>query len=203
MSIITRGLGGTHLITQGYGYSIIIIPVEVGQKGAVVREARAYQVERIFLFIVKSLRITTKVTKDFYVKALDVMKYNRVFEIVDSLNITSKSTDFQYFIEVLKMILAQGIEFKSDPLNLIKPVTDSSIINEFRINSSLQGDMVKIDMLKIFGEVQNVFVLNSLDIVRLIEFNVLTNIKDIRILNLKQIKEYLELLQLLNELSED
>ena len=203
MSIITRGLGGTHLITQGYGYSIIIIPVEVGQKGAVVREARAYQVERIFLFIVKSLRITTKVTKDFYVKALDVMKYNRVFEIVDSLNITSKSTDFQYFIEVLKMILAQGIEFKSDPLNLIKPVTDSSIINEFRINSTLQGDMVKIDMLKIFGEVQNVFVLNSLDIVRLIEFNVLTNIKDIRILNLKQIKEYLELLQLLNELSED
>ena len=55
-SIITSGLGGTHLITQGYGYSIIVVPVV---RGGVIRPEVIY-VTRKYKFPVFQLDVLSE-----------------------------------------------------------------------------------------------------------------------------------------------
>ena len=185
MAIATRGFGGTHLITQGYGYTAIIIPVEVG---GVVRPYVTY-VKRKYRFPVIQLDfITEQIAEQMDVNALNIARFRELSRKCEELKLQIPK-DIQFLIDDLTLIEEQGAKVNVNKLKTIKSIEIFESAEALKTMS--------------FQE-ERIFMLFKLRLIKELKVKLRMQIpKDLKVEKYKKRAKYLEMLDLIDSLDEE
>jgi len=184
LSIITSGLGGTHLITQGYGYSIIVVPVV---RGGVIRPEVIY-VTRKYKFPVFQLDVLSELLeKEAELNTLDILKFKILKKRCNSLDIVLPKS-LGVLIDDLSLIQEEGVNVNVNKLLAVRKIEIKESVSELKSLSD---------------ENKEIFMLSKLELIKELTTSILMQIpEDLHIANIKKKAEYLELLDLLDQLDE-
>lgn len=185
MGIPMSGLGGKHLITFGYGGYISITPPIITPSGTIIPS----RIEIIPYSMAKELiglGILSSTSQIVSLEPLQLTKKGEEKIITEKLNI-GVLNQVNIMLNELGITLQSSVERYLNLLSLIK--SDEQNISLETLNMSAKN-----------GEV---YVLESLDLVKSITDSVLIVIPDIvKLKKWSELKKIAELLELLNEVSE-
>ena len=199
MSIITGGLGGTHLITQGYGYITIVVPIIQGG----VITPQIIHIPETYVYKVGLLSIVENQTSlDISINKISVAKYNKQSFNSNKLSIV-KLAKIEQLLNELNITLPQEIKGLIHDLIIIN-ATKLNIPTENLSFLSTEFLMeVNEDQLKLIVEKEELFVISILNLIERIERAIDVDIPDVMVLDAKRKLYYLELLDLLSKLDEE
>lgn len=177
MSIITSGLGGTHLITQGYGYPAVVIPVTVG--GVVKPEV--FYIQETYLFPVHKLQTLGDLYQEVPLNKLSLLALTKLRKLTKEL----------------KIALSESTSALIDDLIIINESKGSVDVSKLKVVKAMDLDK-SIDELQVLFEEKLPYIISRLDLIKEIEaaipYDLMTDAR-------KKAK-YLELLELLDKLDE-
>lgn len=200
MSIITSGLGGTHLITQGYGYTAVVVPVI--QQGGVITP-QIIHIPETYVYKVGSLSIVENQTNlNIPINKISVAKYNEQSFNSNKLSII-KLAKIEQLLGELCIIVPQEIKGLIHDLIIINAAKLNIPIENLSFLSTEFSIEVDKAQLKLIAEKEGLFVISVLNLIEQIERAIDAEIPDVMVLDAKRKLHYLELLDLLSKLDED
>lgn len=174
MSIATEGIGGTHFVTKGYGYTTVVVLPSRG-KGRFRKILRRPRKPR-----------KIKIPQEHFLSLLDlgiIGKYEKEIEL-HSLSLEK--------VKEISLLLSE--------LNIKLPVGLEVLLNELKIAAKKPYEEISIKDLNIIREKTSVHQVNALAIAKEIRQEIEVQIPDIYKLKIKELMKLYELLDLLEKL---
>lgn len=155
MGIVTKGLGGTHLITSGYGYIGIVVapPAVTHPRRKPKAPPRVIRIPAEYEFILRGLGIIKKFTQDINVHGLSVIKAEEVEILLAGLGIVLPD-EVQVLLHVLAIARSEDTEISLEQLEVIKKTEQYYILSPLSLIAKVEKE-IGVAELKLLSEMIN------------------------------------------------
>jgi len=195
-------LGGTHLITSGYGYiAIVVLVEETGIIKKKIIKPRLIYVKREFAITLQRLGIITQYDKELFLKGLSIIKFKQVTKKLKNLNIVLPQ-ELELPLSELIILVERHEELTLVGLSITRK---EEIIKEINNLSTLKPfyRQINLDQLNLIKMGETSIQLNVLNLIKEIKVSINVTIPNIYLLKQKQLAEYLKLIDLLDQIIEE